>query len=514
MFNPKLTSSDLLSVDRMARAVHPLETHSEFEEFKTNRRASGLRLLRSAFSEWRDRPFSATRLDQRSSLDRVSSTVPDSSQITTANSTTFSVNTRQIAGSLRADLFRVGSDAIRTVISGNGNVDFGNGYRDLLDLSTIASTSVSFSWANQAGVVYNPGNGSRVFDAINFSDGRQILFEGIDTIQFSDGMIQLSIAPNDPLFSSQWNLHMTGVHNAWRFTTGNSNVLIGIGDSGLVFDQTGAFHPDLGRTFALGTQVIDDRRDNHGTSVQGIIAANSNNGIGMSGINWNSNVLNVDVIREQVEDLSLSDGTRSMISAARQNGQRLVINLSLGRPESFGQNFHSDFEQVVRENPDVLFVIAAGNDGELGREGIASPAILAQTYGNVIAVGAVWGTETSTGAPTLPGTRTSYSQYGDGLTLTAPAEVIAPDSFDLSGNIRFNFNGKFDGTSSAAPNVTGIASLVLSVNPSLSAGQVKDILAQTSIDLGQPGYDKFTGAGVINADAAVRRAIALARGFM
>ncbi|MBE9009859.1 S8 family serine peptidase [Pseudanabaenaceae cyanobacterium LEGE 13415] len=514
MLTPKLTSSDLMSVDRIARAVNPLQTRSEFEDSNLYRSASGLRSLRSAFSEWRDRRLSGARITQKSSfLDRASSTLPDTSQITTADNTitTFSVNTRQIAGSLRADLFRVGSDA-RTVISGNGNVDFGNGYRDLLDLSTVASSSVNFSWANQAGVVYNPGTGSRVFDAINFSDGRQILFEGLDAIQFADGVLNLSVTPNDPLFSQQWNLHMMGVHTAWRFTTGNSNVLIGVQDTGLVLGQNGAIHPDLSRTYAFWNQVGDDLQNNHGTSVQGIIAADSNNGIGMSGINWNSNVLNIDVLGGEAGDLSLTDAARSMISFARQNGQRLVINMSLGRPDSFGQNFDQDFEQVVRENPDVLFVIAAGNSGEKG-EGIASPAILARTYNNVISVGAVWGTETSRGERTVPGTRIPYSQYGDGLTLVAPSEVIAPTSTNLWGTLGFDFEFQFNGTSAATPNATGVASLVLGVNPSLSAGQVKDILAQTSIDVGQAGYDRFTGSGVINADAAVRRAMAISRGY-
>jgi serine protease len=58
-----------------------------------------------------------------------------------------------------------------------------------------------------------------------------------------------------------------------------------------------------------------------------------------------------------------------------------------------------------------------------------------------------------------------------------------------------------------------VASLVLSANPYLSAAQVRQILAQTSIDVGQLGYDKLTGSGVVNADAAVRRAMAISRGY-
>lgn len=57
-----------------------------------------------------------------------------------------------------------------------------------------------------------------------------------------------------------------------------------------------------------------------------------------------------------------------------------------------------------------------------------------------------------------------------------------------------------------------MASLLWSVNPWLTATQVRSILSQTAYDQGAPGYDPFYGHGVINAEAAVRRAMALARG--
>ena len=72
--------------------------------------------------------------------------------------------------------------------------------------------------------------------------------------------------------------------------------------------------------------------------------------------------------------------------------------------------------------------------------------------------------------------------------------------------------GGFNGTSAATPNVTGVASLVWSANPNLSATQVKQILSQTAYDLSVPGYDTVYGSGFVNADAAVRRAMALGYG--
>ncbi|MEM9927813.1 MAG: S8 family serine peptidase, partial [Cyanobacteria bacterium P01_D01_bin.50] len=75
------------------------------------------------------------------------------------------------------------------------------------------------------------------------------------------------------------------------------------------------------------------------------------------------------------------------------------------------------------------------------------------------------------------------------------------------------YDDKFNGTSASTANVSGVASLVWSVNSDLSAGQIKTIISQTAYDLGKEGYDKVYGHGFINADAAVRRALAIGRGI-
>jgi serine protease len=439
-------------------------------------------------------------------------------KITSVSSTPTSGGTLTLQGTLKADTFTFQPGYKLTVIFGNGNVDFGSGARDVLDLSQFSSTTVKINLANSAagGVVYNPGNGSQVLDSITLSDNSQILFEGIETIKFVDTTLNLSVIPNDPLFNQQWNLHIMDVPDAWRFTTGSSKVLIGIEDTGLGTNSSGNIHPDLRPTIFVGNNYLDESSSfSHGTLTQGVIAGASNNGIGIAGINWNSSVENIDVVGNDAGDYNLTTATQALLNQANSQGQRLVVNLSIS-----GGNT-SSFEQLIANNQDkALFVIASGNEDQ---NSLDSPADLASKYSNVIAVGASWGNQDYYGNPTTPGERISYSNwwgsnYGTGLTVMAPSEYISTTATRTTPSSAYDFGyggdygSRFNGTSAAVPNVVGVCSLVWSVNPSLTATQVKSILATTAYDLGAPGYDTVYGYGLVNADTAVRRALALARG--
>ena len=109
------------------------------------------------------------------------------------------------------------------------------------------------------------------------------------------------------------------------------------------------------------------------------------------------------------------------------------------------------------------------------------------------------------------GDRIPYSNYGKGLSLMGPAELIAARSMGEDRYSQcFDWEQKFNGTSSATPNVAGVASLVWSMCPELSAVEVRKIMADTAYDLGDKGYNLETGHGFVDADAAVRRAMAMA----
>jgi serine protease len=436
--------------------------------------------------------------------------------------------TRTLTGTFGADNFDLIGTYRRTVISGNGNIDFGTGARDRLDLSNLASTNVTINFANTqgGGSFYNPGNGMRLFDSIQLNDGRYILFEGIDEVRFSDRTINLAITPNDPLFNQQWNLGMMGVQNAWRFTTGSRDILIGVQDTGVALSADGLLPYDLRSTiYATGNNFAEDFRDrsgpdyiSHGTAVQSIIAANTNNGGGMSGINWGSEVFVADVLGGNPGDFSLARATREMAEYATRQGKRLVINMSLGYSGFDNESLLPEFEALVAANPNVLFVISAGNDGDLGRSGLGYPASLVQRFDNIMAVGASWGRQDYYDRTKTPGTRIEYpgwwgSQYGPGLTIMGPSEVVAREATRYTTTTYYDYMDDFNGTSASAPNITGVASLVWSANPNLSATQINQILSQTATDLGAPGYDIYYGNGFVNADAAVRRAIAIGSGY-
>jgi subtilisin family serine protease len=265
----------------------------------------------------------------------------------------------------------------------------------------------------------------------------------------------------------------------------------------------------------------------HGHSAISVMASTANNGSGIAGINSTSQVMVHDVYgRSSQSGVTLMQAIESTISYARANNLRVVFQGGFQGESWLTNGFfrggtRSQFEQLIRNNADIaMFAIAAGNGGPGGNlndpnylTSVSGVAKLETTHNNVISVGAVqamaqvneasqWQIEWSDGlmnATTL--NLAPYSNRGSNLTLVAPTDAPAMDKF---GDMRF-----FGGTSAANPNLAGIASLVWSVNPQLTGSQVRQILIDTAMDLGSVGRDNTFGYGLVNADAAVRRAFAL-----
>ncbi len=458
----------------------------------------------------------------------------------------------QVNGTFAAETFDY------TAAASTGAVLLGRGGTDTLNLVNVARANVlglnglrlsefnpwTNSTANQA--IF----GGTAFDTLTLTDGRELYFQGIENLRFTDGSLELQGRPDDPFFAQQWNLHVSDVEGAWRFTQGSGNVLLVSLDSGILTApgaQGGIVDIATDRLITDSTDDDNGQAYGHGHSAISMMVSKANNQSGIAGINWNSNVYVNDIYGsgwewrnnrwEKQSGVTLQQAIQDVIDYARANHQRVVFQTGI-QGESWLTNGGSQaqLEQLIQANSDIaLFAVAAGNgyrdidDRRVYPQdisfssgttmGVFSGGVsrLQTTHDNVIAVGALRpGTRSNQwyrsgeGVTTVNGlvnatsvSLADYSNYGNSLTLVAATDAPAMDKL---GNVNY-----FGGTSAANPDLAGIASLVWSANSTLTAGQVRQILTETAMDLGTPGRDATYGQGLVNADAAVRRAVAIGR---
>jgi thermitase len=275
-----------------------------------------------------------------------------------------------------------------------------------------------------------------------------------------DGMVYLTDVPNDPYLAYQWGLASLQAPAAWSTTHGSSSVYVAVIDSG-IYDESSTFvapdgavgHPDLrGKVVArrdfVGAGYTDD--DNgHGTHVAGIIAASTNNGIGVAGVGYNTRLFAAKACYS-----TGSCPTSAVLSAtywAADNGAK-VINLSLGSPGACSASYQAAIDYAWARN--VVVVVAAGNDGT---SALQSPA----SCNHVLAVA-------STDSSDL---KSSFSTYGSWVQVAAPGGHDAANhgilSTDWIGSYVYE-----SGTSMAAPHVSAVAALVWAILPGSSASTV------------------------------------------
>ena len=288
--------------------------------------------------------------------------------------------------------------------------------------------------------------------------------------------------PNDPLYSSQWGLTKIQADKVWGVTTGRQDTIIAVIDTGIDYN-----HPDLAAniwrehyySWNFVSNNADPMDDNgHGTHIAGIIGAVGNNGIGIAGVNWNVKIMPLKIIG--------ADGNGDIISAvsaihyAQQVGADIISS-------SFGIKANSQALADVIRQTNVLFVVAAGNEGANNDVTPYYPSNLG--YNNMIVVTA---TDTSDQLASL-------SNHGQ-----KTVNVAAP-GVDIVSTSPANGYAYMSGTSMATSFVSGIAGLMLSVNPGLSPAQLKSLIIQ-SVD-GTPSlYSKISSDGRVNAEKAVNAA--------
>ena len=337
-------------------------------------------------------------------------------------------------------------------------------------------------------------------------------------------IMRISAVPNDPLYSVQrWHYEQIQLPAAWNVTTGSASVVVAIVDSGVVG------HPDLVAKLSDGYDFvssplnqdgdgIDANPDDpgctitggsvfHGTHVAGTVAAATNDGVGVAGVAWNTRLMPVRVLDGCSGGGTLYDVAQGVRYAAglSNDAGRLpakradVINLSLGGAGPCDPTSANLAAEVRAQG--VVVVAAAGNENT---NELHSPA----SCPNVISVSSV--------GPTRQ--KASYSNFGSWVDIAAPGgemnldsngdgypDGILSTSATGGGADRVSSFAFLQGTSMAAPHVSGVIALMESVKPGLTPAEVDTLLAQGLLtdDIGAVGPDEL-GIGLINAFKAVQ----------
>ncbi len=345
-------------------------------------------------------------------------------------------------------------------------------------------------------------------------------------------IVALALIPNDRYYYRQWYLEKIKAPAAWERTSQAPEIILAIIDSGV---QTN--HPDLEENIwqnsdEIPDNGIDDDRNgfiddvngwdfvhndadpspdfstnwsegglSHGTIVAGIAAAQGNNGEGITGVSWQSQIMPLKVLAD--------DGTGSIreviraIDYAINNGAD-IINFSF-----VGFGYSSALEEAITRayNADILLVAAAGNEKEedIGYD-IDETAIYPACHdGNfdanmVIGVAAVDALDQ----------KASFSSYGSRcVDLVAPGvSFFSTAAYDASfdkGQFSEPWDGYWSGTSMATPVVSGALALILGTNPNLDrAGALEILLTSTdNVSRLNPTYVGQLGSGRVNVDRAV-----------
>jgi subtilisin family serine protease len=296
--------------------------------------------------------------------------------------------------------------------------------------------------------------------------------------------------PNDPHYAEQWHLSRIRAPEAWDLFTGDDSIVIAVIDTGVDLD-----HPDLvGKLWINAGEIPDNNLDDdgngyvddthgwdfvnsdadpqddywHGTHVAGIATADTNNGQGVAGVAWGARIMPLKVLDSR-GDGSYADVASAIVYAVDHG--TMILNLSLG-----GEDYSHTLVEAVnyaRERGGLL-AAAAGNESGAVLYPAANDGVLAVA------------------ATTRQDKRWYGSNHGPEIDIAAPGA-------DIYNTTLNNSYASASGTSTATPQVSGLAALVWSAQPSLTNAEVARVITRTVRDLGQPGWDRYYGWGRIDA---------------
>jgi len=349
----------------------------------------------------------------------------------------------------------------------------------------------------------------------------------------------------DPYYNQQWNLQNTGqisgstagadikASQTWCITKGD-NIVVAVLDEGVDLTQ-----PDLQGRFVSGFDETGQSsggapsgNDAHGTACAGIIAANADNNIGVTGIAPSAKIMPVRIGTNGMIDIFAA---AAGFNHAVANGAEIIsCSWRLGSSSQFLQNAINNALSTGRSTKGCIVLFASGNDNN---GSIDYPANLP----GVIAVGGsnMCDQRLSVNASTpvnscnydnraQVGPFTWGSNYGTGLSVVAPCINIP--TTDIKGNAglsaiatiggwktpNVDYVLNFDGTSAAVPHAAGVMALILSINPGLHYTAARAILESSCDKVGGYSYSTWLangswnnemGYGRINALQAVTKAL-------
>jgi Tol biopolymer transport system component/subtilisin family serine protease len=322
-----------------------------------------------------------------------------------------------------------------------------------------------------------------------------------------------SLAPNDPRYLEMWGLNNTGqrsslggpgndirAEQAWNITKGSRSVVVGVIDSGIdinhedlhdniwinpgevpgngIDDDANGFVDDInGWDFAHNDATVFDYTeptyppsasyagdvDDHGTHVAGTIGATGNNGIGVVGVNWQVSLMPLKFLTEGGSSADLLKAfayAKAMRQLWESSGGTKGANIRVLNNSYGGDGFSQAELDAIRALSDagILFVVSAGNEGV--------PNDLFPIYpANYISPNLI-----SVAASSGGGSRATFSNFGE-----ATVNVTAPGEYILSTTPKNTYEF-FNGTSMAAPHVSGSAALVCAQFPSITMQKLRSVM--------------------------------------
>lgn len=368
-------------------------------------------------------------------------------------------------------------------------------------------------------------------DDQNFLDTYQILNLDLDEYKHLSHSKKI-ISKSPSLVKDQWHLMNThassNVEEAWKYTKG-AGIIVAVIDSGFDLDHPDINYASLGydaQTGSMTAAAADTSSENHGTAVAGLIAARDD-GIGVVGVAPEAKILPIRLYGDDGM-VSSSQIIRAHLKAVELGAT--IINNSWGTYDprlAQGESLEISEQEIelynnlateANDGKGVVVIFASGNSARKDPGFNNSPE--ARLEANL-----------AVGATNKNNERAYYSIYGDALDLVAPGGdsfggIYTTDRQDLAVKIsnktrryvlgydKGSYTSNFIGTSAAAPIVSGLAALVWSANPQLSADEVKGIIIDTckkdinsKYKFDSEGKNSELGAGLVDAGAAVIKAL-------